>query len=59
MLCANADELPTHLYCFALQFVTQGTRNQPSAPSQTRSEAERAPRGSSLPHTASPSAVSG
>lgn len=36
MLCANADELPTHLYCFALQFVIQSTRNQQSSPNQTR-----------------------
>lgn len=35
MLCANADELPTHLYCFALQFVIQSTRNQQSSPNQT------------------------
>lgn len=46
MLCANADELPTRLYCFTLQFVTQSTRNQPSTPSQTRSK------GSSFSHTA-------
>lgn len=52
MLCANADELPTHLYCFTLQFVTQSTRNQPSTPSQTRSKAEPAARGSNFSHTA-------
>lgn len=52
MLCANADELPTHLYCFTLQLVIQSTRNQHSTPNQTRPKAEHAARGSSLSHTA-------